>query len=100
MWSIVHTSAYFVNIFRAGRVLHSMASHTWPFVNMAGSIQAHIGHQQHEEEKVFLVKIKMIKIELMTRSYISKTVLLDASNNNRSVASHREAIALVLSIYW
>ena len=42
----------------------------------------------------------MIKIELMTRSYISKTVLLDASNNNRSVASHREAIALVLSIYF
>ena len=46
------------------------------------------------------LKIKMIKIELMTRSYISKTVLLDASNDNRSVASHREAIALVLSIYW
>ena len=42
----------------------------------------------------------MIKIELMTRSYISKTVLLDASNDDRGVASHREAIALVLSIYW
>ena len=65
---------------------------------MAESIQAHIGHQQYEEEKVFLIKIRMIMIELMTRSYISETVLLDASNNNRSVASHREAIALVLSI--
>ena len=40
----------------------------------------------------------MIIIALMTRSYISKTVLLDASNNNRSVASHREAIALVLGM--
>ena len=67
---------------------------------MAEGTQAHIGHQQHEEEKVFLVKIKMIKIELMTRSYISKTVLLDASNDNRSVASHREAVALVLGISW
>ena len=65
LWSIAHTLAYFVNIFRAGRVLHSMASHTWPFVNMAESTQAHIGHQQHEEEKVFLVTIKMIMIELM-----------------------------------
>ena len=65
MWSIVHTSPYFVNIFRAGRVLHSMASHTWPFVNMAESTQAHIGHQQHEEEKVFLVKIKIIQVELV-----------------------------------
>ena len=74
--------------------------YTWPFVNMAESTQAHIGHQQDEEEKVFFVTIKMIMIALMTRSYISKTVLLDSSNDNRSVASHREAIALVLSIYW
>ena len=65
---------------------------------MAESTQAHIGHQQHEEEKVFLVTIKMIKIELMVRSYIGETVLLDASNNNRGVASHREAVAFVLII--
>ena len=77
-----------------------LRTHTWPFVNVAESTQAHIGHQQDEEEKVFFVTIKMIMIALMTRSYISKTVLLDASNDNRSVASHREAIALVLSIYW